>query len=403
LNNASLEHNLKIYSWYQAAAGFYPWLPVFFLFFYQYVDFSDALRLGAIYYFSVFLLEVPSGYFSDRFGRRVTLILSAVFGLSAYSLFIISDAFNGLALGQFFMAASISFKTGSDNAILYDSLRVLEREDEYAQREASGTKWGMISLAAAALIGGLSGMISLTLPYYLSAMGAVVTLWLAFQFNEPPVTEKAAPFFRQLAICFTRLKDPFLLWIFAFFIILYSLSHIPAEFNQPYILLLDLDWVKGSNSSAMVSGVMVAISMLGGAFGAAISIRLLNRYGVHSLLIASLACIIVIIGGMAAALHPIILSLVLFRNFPMALSEAPMLSAISPRIDSGYRATYISLQSLAGRLGFSLMLFSLSSLIDTDNVESAMQWPDMQSALGWSLGVGVVCLVALLLLRHERG
>jgi len=106
---------------------------------------------------------------------------------------------------------------------------------------------------------------------------------------------------------------------------------------------------------------------------------------------------------MAAALHPIILSLVLFRNFPMALSEAPMLSAISPRIDSGYRATYISLQSLAGRLGFSLMLFSLSSLIDTDNVESAMQWPDMQSALGWSLGVGVVCLVALLLLRHERG
>lgn len=37
---------------------------------------SRVLRLEAIYYIAVVFLEVPSGYFSDRFGRRQTLLIA---------------------------------------------------------------------------------------------------------------------------------------------------------------------------------------------------------------------------------------------------------------------------------------------------------------------------------------
>jgi MFS family permease len=37
---------------------------------------SRVLRLEAIYYIAVVILEVPSGYFSDRFGRRQTLLIA---------------------------------------------------------------------------------------------------------------------------------------------------------------------------------------------------------------------------------------------------------------------------------------------------------------------------------------
>lgn len=402
MNSTELEQNLKLYPWYQAAAGFFPWLPIFFLYFYQYVSLAEALQLSAIYYFSVFLLEVPSGYFSDRFGRRLTLILAALFAISAYFLFIVGESFAAMSIAQFLLAGFASFKTGSDNALLYDSLTLLNRENEYGQREADGARYGLISLAAAALLGGISGTVDLVIPYWLSLAAALLCLVITLKFKEPATEGSAHPFFKQLGICWSRLKDPQLLWMFLFFVLAYSLIHIPAEFNQPYVLLLDLDWISGNHSAAMISGVMVAISMLGGAFGAGISIGLRDRFGVQAVLIGGLLCIMVIIAGMASMLHPAILALVLFRNFPMAMCEAPLLAAVSPKIDSSYRATYLSLQSLAGRLGFAFFLFSLSTMLESDNGETSMQWPELQSALLVSLIVGTITVGLMIAFRPKQ-
>ena len=45
-------------------------LPVFFLYFSSHLSLSEVLRLEALYCLAVVVLEAPSGYFSDRVGRR---------------------------------------------------------------------------------------------------------------------------------------------------------------------------------------------------------------------------------------------------------------------------------------------------------------------------------------------
>jgi len=398
-STADLELNLRLYPWYQAAAGFLPWLPVFFLFFFQSVSLSSAIQLGAVYYFSVFLLEVPSGYFSDRFGRRLTLLFSASFGVLAYLIFIQSNCFTGFAIGQFMLAAKFSFKSGSDNSLLFDTLSALDKTSEYAVREANATRFSMLALAVAALLGGLTGIFNLTIPYYLSVLGAVSTLIICFKFSEPPAVDEAEPFLRQLGTCIERLKQPQLLWLFGFFVFAYSLMHVPAEFNQPYVKLLQINLFTSNDSSPLISGIMVAISMIGGALGATASIALQKVFGVRTLLLFGLSLIVIVIVGMASVLHSAVLLLVLLRNFPMALCEAPMLSAIAPHIQSHYRATYLSLQSLAGRLAFALMLFSLSSVVGTTEGSDQLAWPDLQIALLISLGIGLFCLALLFVFR----
>jgi len=400
-NSADLELNLRLYPWYQAAAGFMPWLPIFFLFFIQHVSLSHAIQLGAVYYFSVFILEVPSGYFSDRFGRRITLLLSAGFALLAYIIFIQSSSFIAYALGQFLLAAFISFKSGSDNSLLYDSLSALDRTAEYAVREANAARYSMLSFAVAALLGGISGIVSLTIPYYLSMLGAAAVLAICFNFSEPQADKAAEPFLSQLGICIKRLQQPQLLWLFGFFVFAYSLLHIPAEFNQPYVKLLQITLLTNGDSSALISGIMVAVSMLGGALGAATSMALMKRFGVRKLLLTGVSLIVIIIIGMASVLHSAVLLLVLFRNFPMALCEAPMLSAIAPHIESHYRATYLSLQSLAGRLVFSVILLSLSRVVTSTNETDQLVWPNLQSALLISLVIGILFLLLLTIFRPK--
>lgn len=61
-----------------------------------------VIQLSAIYYLAVFILEVPSGYFSDRIGRRTTLLLAALCLAVAFACFIVGSGFWLFVAGQFF-------------------------------------------------------------------------------------------------------------------------------------------------------------------------------------------------------------------------------------------------------------------------------------------------------------
>ena len=66
--------NIRLYPWFRAASDGHAWITVFFLYMSQSLPLDQVIQLSAVYYFSVFVLEVPSGYFSDRIGRRTTLV-----------------------------------------------------------------------------------------------------------------------------------------------------------------------------------------------------------------------------------------------------------------------------------------------------------------------------------------
>jgi len=77
----------------------------------------------------------------------------------------------------------------------------------------------------------------------------------------------------------------------------------------------------------------------------------------------------------------------------MALTQAPMLSAIAPFIASQQRATFLSIQSLAGRLGFSITLYGLASLTNRLNGGTeALSWPQLSILLRASFVFAIAAL-----------
>ncbi len=394
---SSLERNVRLFPRYKAATSVSPWLPVFFLYFIEHVTLGEAVLLGSTYYFAAFLLEVPSGYCSDRFGRRLTLILASVMTVIAGALFIMADSFAVFFAAQVMLAAGIAFQSGSDSALLYDSLRALDREDEYTMRETIAQKWSMTALACSCLVGGALGMIDLRLAYVVTLLAAVYAVTQCVSFTEPSIEsdKKAAGFMTQMKLSLRYFSNPLLGWILAFFVIGFSLEHVPFEFYQPYLKLLGESSVTrwlASSSAPMVSGIVISISMFGGAIGAAVSQRLINRIGLRALLLTSIAVQVVIIAGMSIVLHPVMLSLIMFRNFSMSMARGPMLGAIAPHVNSAQRATFLSMLSLAGRATFSIALALLSVLVIG---KEALNWGALSQVLGLSSIVGVVALSAL--------
>lgn len=390
---------MRLFPRYKAATSVSPWLPVFFLYFIERVTLGEAVLLGSVYYFSVFLLEVPSGYCSDRFGRRITLILASFMTVVACVLYIMANSFEALVAAQVLLASGIAFQSGSDSALLYDSLRALGREQEYTERETIAQKWSMTSLACSCLLGGALGMIDLRMAYVVTLLASIFAVSQCLSFVEPSIDSenKAGGFVTQIKQTFGYFSHPLLSWVLGFFIIGFSLEHVPFELYQPYLKLLEessvTSWL-ASGSAPLVSGVVISISMFGGALGAAVSQRLINRIGLRALLLASISVQVIIIAGMSIVLHPVMLSLIMFRNFSMSMARGPMLGAIAPHVDSAQRATFLSMLSLAGRATFAIALALLSVLV-IGNEE--LNWVALSQALGLSALVGIIALVLLYL------
>jgi MFS family permease len=392
----NLQRNVVLYPWFRAASDGHAWITVFFLYMSQSLPLDQVIELSAVYYLSVFLLEVPSGYFSDRIGRRRTLLISAAALISSYCCFIVGAGFWWFAAGQFLLAMGIAMQSGTDTAFHYDSLKALGREAEYASLEAKAEQWGLVMLAIATLSGGVLGLIDLRLAYVFSLLSATAMAFLVWRMVEPQHADESTAipqsFTRVVWDCCLRLRDPVLGWVFLVVILLYAMAHIVYEFYQPYISLMPLALLEASNYTPLISGIVISISMFGGAIGARASIAWQAKLGLVGVLAVAMLIQLGIVAAMAIAVSPMVLALVCLRNFPMSLVHAPVRAAIAPRIERRQRATYLSVQGLAERLFFAVLLMMLATGLESGApiVESTLT-----SILTATLWLGVAIAVVL--------
>jgi MFS family permease len=98
---------------------------------------KNIFELQAFFCLIVAILEVPSGYFSDIIGRKITLIISSVFYGLAYTWLYFTDSMTELYIFEILIAVSVSFFSGTNISLLYDSLNLID-DDRKARTRAMG-------------------------------------------------------------------------------------------------------------------------------------------------------------------------------------------------------------------------------------------------------------------------
>lgn len=396
---SSPERSLALYRFAYPLTGNGFWAPVFFLYMSSRFPVERVLQLEAVYYATVFLLEIPSGYLSDRVSRILTLRLSAAAGCVGFLLFVFGGSSFALFAGaQVSLAVFYSFLSGTDASYHYDTLAALGRADEYGEREARLQRNKLVLASTSALLGGLAAALDLRLAYVLSLVGAVGLLGLLLLMADVPrrADEPEPPgFVSQLGLCMGLLKRPFLLWIFAYVILQTTLEHIPYEFAQPYLALLLGESAQSVERTPIVTGVLWAIVAAIGAVGAGRSMQLVARFGVGPTLIGVTVLQTGIIAAMASAVHVLVVPLLLLRSLQPGIGHVVVNASITPRVPRGQRATFLSIHSLAGRMGFTLVLVGLSAIVAGREADPAA----LRAMLGFSGLLGAAGLVALWLSR----
>jgi MFS family permease len=146
---------------------------------------KDIFVLQVIFSIGMVIFEVPTGYFSDRFGHRTAIIVGCICGTVGFFFYWSIPTYVGFILGELILAIGSSFMSGARDALLYDTLEAANKETQYTKIQGRQSALGNVSEAVAAITAGIVVWYSsiatvLLLQWCISA----ITIPLAFTLSE---------------------------------------------------------------------------------------------------------------------------------------------------------------------------------------------------------------------------
>ncbi|HCY86629.1 MAG TPA: MFS transporter [Desulfobacteraceae bacterium] len=240
-------------------------MPILYLFYMDNgLSTRDLFILKAVYSFSIVMLEVPSGYFGDVWGRKASLVLGSFLGFAGFALYCVSEGFWAFLACEIILGVGQSFISGSDSALLYDSLKAGKREKEYLKTEGKMISAGNFAEAIAAPLGVLIAMASLRLPFFFQTAVAFAAVPAALTLVEPSrATLTGQTSFRQILgiVRFAVKEHKGLQAAILYSSIMGTATLTMAWFVQPYFAWLDLSMVWFGILIPVLNLVTGAVSM----------------------------------------------------------------------------------------------------------------------------------------------
>jgi predicted MFS family arabinose efflux permease len=349
------------------------------------LDATQILLVQAIFSAAGLSFEVPSGYLADVLGRRRALLIGAVgmaAGMAAYGL---ANSFWLFAGAEVVLAFGYSLFSGTESALIFDTLKADNRETEYTRIEGKAEAWTRVGSAIAAVAGGLLAAVWLRLPFFANAGTAAVMLVIAFTLVEPPrptLTSRSS--IRQiLHISRESLADPRLLPVMVFSAGILAVGVIGI---WGYFLRL-------TNHGITVAsyGIYFAVFQCVSGAAAAGSSKLARVFGPRGSY-ALLAVIPAVLLAFACTAAPWPVLLTPLAAATWGFSAPLLLNVLNRHITSDRRATVLSVSAMLGRMLF-VVVAPIFGLL-TDHVSG-------QAAFGFLAGAFAVLAGAAWWLKNR--
>lgn len=146
---------------------------------------AEILLVNVFFSTANLVMEYPSGYVSDRLGYRRSLLIACGFALIGWTAYLFARNFWHVVGAELLLGVSHAFISGSDNALLYETLRAGERTELYTRCDGRMAGWAQIGEAGGALCAGLLYVANPLFPFVVQIGVWVVALAVAFALQEP--------------------------------------------------------------------------------------------------------------------------------------------------------------------------------------------------------------------------
>ena len=243
-----IKHNIIKMYFLKGVLWFMLSMPIIILFFKENgLSLTEIMTLQAAYSLTVALFEVPSGYLADMFGRKSCIVFSTIFSFVGFLFFCFFSGFYYFLVAQILVGFAGSLISGSDSAIIYDTLLQINNKDSYAKIEGRNYAIGNFSEATAGIFGGFLAVSSIYLPVYAQTAFIFLSIPIAFTLVEPEIKNITSSK-NSLHSIFILVKSTFvenskLRWLIVYSSAMGVATLSMAWFSQPFFIAIDLPLV----------------------------------------------------------------------------------------------------------------------------------------------------------------
>ena len=186
------------------------------------------------------LAEVPTGAVADRFGRRISLVIASAVLAVSMLVYGVAATYPLILLSNFTWGLAFTFRSGADTALLFDSLKAIGREADFAK--INGRSWALSSTAMllGLLLGApLAAAFGYTAAITVAAIVHGCALPIALSMREPRevAAHEREPYLRTLTAGVAEVwRRPPLRWLFLFSGVMTPAAVAPLVlFQQPWL------------------------------------------------------------------------------------------------------------------------------------------------------------------------
>lgn len=325
----------------------------------------SLLELGmleGIFHTTSLLMEVPTGAVADLWGRRNSRIMGRIFFILSMLFLWWSDSFFFQAIGFILTAIGYNLESGAGEALVYDSLAHLKKEDDFMG--IRGKKELIYQLAAiiAFLSGGYIATRNYDLVFILVLIISGLSLLNAMFMVEPPVLKSRAPvqgsLLRRVFISLAQQTRDSLMVIrkeprIAYLIIFTETIFVFTTTQYFYLQT----WWKFDGYTEWYMGIVFACQCLLAGLSALLAPKMDKRFGEEKLLLLVPLMLLVSLWGVAVSEYK-----ALFFILTGAFEGILMVTVsdyINKLIPGEFRATILSYQSMV----FSLLMILIFPVV----------------------------------------
>jgi MFS family permease len=344
---------------------------------------TQIFTLQSVFALLVVLLEVPSGYFADRYGRKLSIVLGSVFASIGLAFYSFSTGFSSLLIAEMILGVGYSFVSGADTALAYDSFLALGKKEDYLKFEARSSAFNGISEAVASVLGGFLVLISLRMPIYAEAMVFLMLIPVSLMLHEPKRVLKAGgdPFKAVLKITKYALHGhKEIKWLILYGAALGTLTHTMVWLTQPYYELVGvpLKWFGLVWAAQLI--IMAVFSFYSDSYEKWMG----KKAALISFPIIGVSTYILLAVSPSLAVLPAILGFFFVRGVHIPILQ----NYVNEKVESDIRATVFSVKSFVQQLIYMIFGPLIGVMMDVYSLQTALYF----SALLY----GVLSLVIVL-------
>lgn len=326
---------------------------------------TQVFVIQSIYVALAALFEIPSGYFADVIGRRTALTAGAVLLPAGLVVYALSNSFWGFVAAEALLAAAVSMRSGTDTALLYDTLTNLKARDHFSKKMGRVEMAARAGGAAAAVCGALLGLVHLKLPFLVNIATGSAMILIALGITEPRRGRESGHnpllgILRTVRFVFTHRK---ILPVLAYWALLFGTG---VTGYWAYVL-----YYQDLKIHPAMFGALIASFMIFSGIGSSQSHRMEKLIGHRASIILPLA-----IGACFLALGVLrtrlAVPLVFANGFLWGLAGPLLMNDLNSHTPSRVRATVVSVSNMAGGLVFAALSPLFGFLTDAAGLRTAL-------------------------------